>query len=121
MKIRSSFVSNSSTSSFVLVGVVVEEWKIRELFDGISDEDTDDLMDAILGKALDNNTGLDVERGLSNYSEDEIAIGLPIGKMKDEQTLGEFKSLALEQLRKIGWKGDSLDEIKIRRDAGYDG
>ena len=120
MKIRTSFVSNSSTSSFVVVGVVVEESEIPQLFDGFA-EDHNDLMDAIDAKAYDNKTGLEVNRGLCNYSEDELAIGLPIGKMKDEQTLGEFKSLALEQLRKIGWKGDSLDEIKIRQDAGYDG
>ena len=107
MKIRMGFVSNSSSSSFCIVGVVVNDSNFGENID----------IETLENKAWDNK--LNVERGIANYYEKSI-IGLCIYNMKDNQTLGEFKDLIYEKLKNIGYV-DKKDKIDILIDGGYDG
>ena len=96
MKIRTSFVSNSSTSSFVLYGCQVK----REDFPSISEEDWDDDPWDALHKVL-KGTDLRVE-AISSYDDGrEFGIGLhPFHKMKDDETKLQFMNrveLAVEK------------------------
>jgi len=79
MKIRNGFVSNSSTTSFCIVGVEVEQEPEINLWD----------------------LGLTVEFG----QFDEVYIGRGIGAMQDDQTMGEFKSGVAAALTKAGIEG----------------
>ena len=115
MKVRTNYVSNSSTSSFIVVGIVMDTDDVKECFDDFSDEK--DCYDFLWGKI--EGTDLEIEHGLSNYCEDDYIVGKSIMLMKDEQTLGEFKKEVFDTLKSCGWKGDS--KIEIIKDAGYDG
>ena len=137
MKIRTGFVSNSSSSSFCIVGARINTAKLLEEVKKLDKEDDinsifeDQKENIILRIKNDNkssfddkikllerlNTGLltfeekskllskvisDGERlndffeskGLvsNNYSYDFTYVGLPFSRMRDDETLGQFKA-----------------------------
>ena len=113
MKIRTGFVSNSSSSSFCIVGVVFN----REDFPP-EKELMDDVQTAL--KEYDNYKLWDTDDGLypvkvrPDWDEGECGkgyIGLPIEKMNDSETLAEFKKRAEEKLKELGWNGNGKVEV----------
>jgi hypothetical protein len=102
MKIRQGFVSNSSSSSFCILGVSV-------------DNDTYDKVDSILFK----DRILDVESAINDY-DDSKYIGLNPSKMKDDETLGQFKDRIVSEAAKLGIIINK-DEIDWITDGGYNG
>ena len=99
MKIRQGFVSNSSSTSFCIVGVGgCEEDEFTRKF--VKDEE---LLKKI---QADDGYGIyELDGDVSVYMEcyDKIVyIGLDIGKIKDDETYNEFKDRALESLKKSG-------------------
>lgn len=104
MKIRSGFISNSSSSSFCILGVEV-------------DSETYDKVSAISYSSRTANT-LEAESGISN--EDLHLIGYPPSKMRDDETLGQFKDRIVAEAAKLGI---TIDKSKIDWyiDGGYNG
>ena len=100
MKIRYGFVSNSSSSSFCVVGKQYNEEDYEKIFNDL------DWESPIYGVRI------------TEY--DPYTVGLSINKMKDEETLAEFKKRAYEEIHKID-KDIKLEEISIHTDGGYDG
>lgn len=104
MKIRSGFVSNSSSSSFCILGVGV-------------DSETFEKVDAIPYNERNVDT-LNAQTGIS--CEDEYYLGYNPGKMKDDETLSQFKDRIVNAASKVGItiKKEEIDWIT---DGGYNG
>lgn len=100
MKVRKGFVSNSSSSSFCVVGKQYNEEDYEKIFNDL------DWESPIYGVRI------------TEY--DPYTVGLDINKMKDEETLAEFKKRAYEEIHKID-KDIKLEEISIHVNGGYDG
>ena len=139
MKVRSGYVSNSSSSSFCIVGVFasdvyfdVDSVNVRQLLvdEGFEKDEVDEmdvpeiinsLYEHFYGKRHHEKFGdIVTKRGIENYSADDVIVGLDIEKMNDDETLGQFKDKVCEQLKGFGFTG-SRDDIKIFIDGGYEG
>lgn len=138
MKVRLNYVSNSSSSSFCIVGIVatddefdVDSKNLRAALvaDGLDEEqvnsmDAIEIIDTLYCRCYDRKRrmllgDISVKHGLENYSSDDVIVGLDIGRMHDDETLGQFKDRAYEQLKKIGFTGNR-EKISIFVDGGYD-
>lgn len=117
MKSRTGYVSNSSSSSFTLVGIVVNGKNLAREF---GKKNADKIRDTCCeDESLDN--GLEIEMGIEEYEEDDYIIGLDFHDMKDEETLKEFKEKVLKLLVEAGWKPNKYNRIEIACDSGYRG
>lgn len=102
MKIRQGFVSNSSSSSFCIFGIVLSDfgctWK----------RDTSKL------------EGLNYENGIGDYYEDDLIIGFHADKILKYEKVSKFKQDIVDKLKKI--KPDiTIDDIECHTDGGYNG
>ena len=121
MKIRSGFVSNSSTSSFCIYGVALEA-NIFELvrdeyleafkkkameYDGVEDEEEFDLEDAFDAsnyeamEALCKITGTHNLEWHSPDGYDCLYIGRAWSNVEDDQTGAQFKQEVRDSIKKI--------------------
>ena len=84
MKLRLGFVSNSSNTSFCIMGAALFH------------QEEDEIREQIKTYGLDKT--IDV-----NYTEyGGMCIGLEIEKMQEDETLGQFRSRAKLLLEKLG-------------------
>ena len=104
MKIRSGYVSNSSSSSFCILG-----------FEATND--AWDKIDAIPYSGRTPET-LNSESGISD--EDLRLIGYNPSKMKEDETLSQFKDRIVAEAAKLGIVVDK-NKIDWYTDGGYNG
>ena len=139
MKVRLNYVSNSSSSSFCLVGIVAtndefdvdsKNFRAALVADGLDEEqvnsmDAIEIINTMHCRFYERKRrmllgDISVNHGLENYSSDDVIVGLDIGRMRDDETLGQFKDRAYEQLKDIGFTGNR-ESISIHVDGGYEG
>lgn len=117
MKVRNGFVSNSSSSSFLIYGismdfdVIKEQLKKLEQFKEENEEDMDvvEILDELFkGKKIEV---------IGNYNEDDVFIGRSWDSVEDEETGLQFKEDVKKKITEV--LGEVKEKFNTYEEAWY--
>jgi len=125
MKFRSGFVSNSSSSSFLIYGVALDNEAAVELAKRLAgpDDAIDDIEDMEMHELyslIDEHVpkGLVIEWPMDDY---DIFIGASWDTVRDNETGKEFKERVLASLRGMGMLDLKAKDLGTHEAAWSDG
>ena len=124
MKIRQWFVSNSSSSSFCIYGAYIREGDAEKIIKKLKLSDSSDSCCDCLGEYVRKSSNLESHYGDCSDEVDKVCLGFSWDKMRDEETLGEFKKRIEEEIRKTLTDGieDDFDlKLGIHEEGWYNG
>jgi hypothetical protein len=117
MKIRTGFVSNSSSSSFCIYGTYIEDDEQFDKLFGYKSKDDDDDSDDRWTFA-ENLLGDFVMHGPCD-AWDGWYIGDDVTNCEDNQTMGEFKQSVIDKLNKISKKPFKKESFMFHEETYY--
>jgi len=103
MKLRTGFVSNSSSSSFCILGFVADNETCRKV-DFASRE---------------QRKRVHTERGISNYMDEKL-IGIDASQIGNDETPRQVKQELIDVLQSLGVTV-KFEDIDWCKDGGYNG
>ena len=132
MKIRIDYVSNSSSSSFMVVGHAFNDEELVKIAEHLNlvseyqDDNSDDTPEdysewgtgEIVEELEERFTDLDFQYGLENYY-DNVCIGMGYEKMKDNETKKDFEKRIADRLKEMTGKKSVAIECLV--DGGMEG
>ena len=120
--IRGDFVSNSSSTSFAIIGKDYSIDDLITIFTERENKEISEYPDAtdFVWDCLDKIEDLNVCRGLDEYGEDTIIIGLSYTEMKRDETREQFENRIVDKLKDHGLPV-SNDKVEFYIDQCYNG
>ena len=102
-KIRTGFVSNSSSSSFMIYGVNMKGLLTKKEVQEAKDSDEYAALESVIVKKLEEyDTCLGIEHYSSGWEDErDYFVGLCPTRCKDDQTMGDFKTMIETDTKKV--------------------